>query len=73
MPHPLRGTAARVHAEAMTGPEPASRYAVPLDDLEAEVRVPLADQTSEQPSAPPDVTDAEQLDDRRQLRLAGGA
>jgi len=52
---------------------PGKKYAVSLDDLEATARVPLEDQTSEQPSAPPDITDAEQLDERRQFRLAGGA
>ena len=57
----------------MSGPEPTSRYAVPLDDLEAGARVPLEDQSSEQPASPPDVTDADKLDERRQLRLAGGA
>jgi hypothetical protein len=57
----------------MVGTEPENKYAVTLDDLEAAVRVPLEDQASEQPSDPPDLTDAEQLDERRQLRLAGGA
>ena len=57
----------------MTGSESESKYAVTLDALEAAIRVPLEDQTTEQPSAPPDLTDAEQLDERRQFRLAGGA
>jgi hypothetical protein len=53
--------------------EPEKKYAVTLDDLEAAARVPLEAQTSEQPSSPPDVTDGDWLDERRQLRLAGGA
>jgi hypothetical protein len=57
----------------MPGPRPDSPYAVTLDDLEATVRGPLEDQTSEQPAWAPDITDAEQLDERRQLGLAGGA
>ena len=65
--------ASRVDADDMSGPAPTPRYAVPLHDLEASVRVPPEEQTSEQPSAPRDLTDAEQLDAQRQLRLAGGA
>jgi hypothetical protein len=57
----------------MAAPDPDHKYAVTLDDLEAAVRVPLEDQSTEQPSAPPDLTDTEQLDERRQFRLAGGA
>jgi len=57
----------------MAAPDPATPYKVTLDDLEAAVRVPLEDLSSEQPSAPPDVTDADLLDARRQARLAGGA
>ena len=57
----------------MSGPEPATRYAVPLDELEATAHVPLENQTSEQPSGTPDLVDSEQLDERRQFRLAGGA
>jgi hypothetical protein len=57
----------------MADTAPGKNYAVPVDDLEATAHVPLEDQTSEQPSAPPDLTDSEQLDARRQARLAGGA
>ena len=66
MPHRWRRSPPRVHAGAMAGTEPENKYAVTLDDLEAAVRVPLEDQASEQPSDPPDLTDAEQLDERRQ-------
>jgi hypothetical protein len=73
MPHPLRRAQERVDADGMAAPDPANKYAVSLDDLEASTHVPLEDQTPEQPSAPADVSDAEQLEERRQFRLAGGA
>jgi hypothetical protein len=73
MPHRLRGRHRQAHAEGMAQSEPDNKYAVTLDDLEAAAHVPLEDQSREQPSAPPDLTDAEQLDERRQFRLAGGA
>ena len=57
----------------MAAPDPTKPYAVTLDDLEAAVHVPLEEQSSEQPSAPPDTTDTDLLDARRQARLAGGA
>ena len=57
----------------MADTQPESKYAIALDDLEAAARVPLEAQTSEQPSGPPDLSDADQLDERRQFRLAGGA
>ena len=50
-----------------------SPYAVPVDALEESVRVAPEDLSTEQPSSPPDVTDADWLDARRQARLAGGA
>ena len=62
-----------MHAGPVADTAPEKTYAVSLDDLEATAHVPLEDQTSEQPSAPPDLTDAEQLDARRQAGLAGGA
>ena len=57
----------------MAAPVPEKKYAITLDDLEADAHVPLEAQTSEQPAAPPDVTDGDWLDERRQARLAGGA
>lgn len=57
----------------MTGPEPENTYSVSLDELESTVHVPVEDQTTEQPAEPPDVTDGDWLDQRRQARLAGGA
>ncbi len=73
MPHGWCPGLPRVHAEVMAATVPENKYAVSLDDLEASTHVPLEDQTTEQQSAPPDVTDAEQLEERRQFRLAGGA
>jgi hypothetical protein len=73
MPHPLRDRRRQAHAEDMTGTESERTYAVSLDELESTVRVPVEDQTTEQPSEPPDVTDGDWLDQRRQARLAGGA
>jgi hypothetical protein len=57
----------------MARSEPDNKYAVTFDDLEAAARVPLEDQTTQQTAAPPDVTDDDWLDARRQARLAGGA
>jgi len=51
----------------------ASPYAVPAGALEKSARVAPEDLTTEQPSAPPDATDSDWLDARRQARLAGGS
>jgi hypothetical protein len=51
----------------------ASPYAVPVGALEESSRVAPEDLTTAQPSTPPDVTDADWLDARRQARLAGGS
>ena len=53
--------------------ERQSKYAVPLDELEAAVRVPLNDQVTEQAATGPVDDMAAWLDSRRQTRLAGGA
>lgn len=50
-----------------------NRYKVTLDQLERSVRVPVEDQVIEQPANPIAAGDADWDDERRQLRLAGGA
>ena len=54
----------------MTDAGTPNRYAIALDDLVDAVRVPVADQTTGQPTAVPAPEPDEQ---QRQLRLAGGA
>ena len=48
-------------------------YKVTLDQLERSVRVPVEDQVIEQPADPIAAGDSAWDDERRQLRLAGGA
>jgi hypothetical protein len=55
----------------VTDADVPSPYAVPLDDLVRAVRVPFAEQTAEQPTGP--VPEPAPDEERRQLRLAGGA
>lgn len=50
-----------------------NRYKVTLDQLERSVRVPVEDQVIEQPANPIAAGDSDWDDERRQLRLAGGA
>ena len=57
----------------MAGSSDENPYAVPVDALEESARVAAEDLTTEQPSTPPDLTDGDWLDARRQARLAGGA
>jgi hypothetical protein len=49
----------------------SSPYAVPLDDLVRAARVPFDEQTTEQPTGQVPASDPDE--ERRQLRLAGGA
>ena len=55
----------------MTGTEKPNRYAVRLEDVVDEVRVPVDEQTTQQPSAPVDAPGWDER--RRQNILAGGA
>jgi hypothetical protein len=55
----------------VTETAPPSPYAVPLDDLVRTVRVPFTEQTTGQTADPVPALDADE--ERRQLRLAGGA
>lgn len=50
-----------------------NRYKVTLDQLERSVHVPLEDQIIEQPSNPVAAGGSDWDEERRQLRLAGGA
>ena len=50
-----------------------NRYKVTLDELERTVRVPVEDQVSELPAAPIAAGESDWDNERRQLRLAGGA
>jgi hypothetical protein len=50
-----------------------NRYKVTLDQLERSVHVPLEDQIIEQPANPIVAGGSEWDDERRQVRLAGGA
>jgi hypothetical protein len=49
------------------------RYKVTVDQLERSVRVPVEDPIIEQPAKPIAAGDSDWDDERRQLRLAGGA
>jgi hypothetical protein len=55
-----------------TSGEP-NRYKVTLDQLERSVHIPVEDQIIEQPANPIGAGGSEWDDERRQLRLAGGA
>lgn len=48
-------------------------YKVTLDQLERTVRVPVEDQVIEQPATPIAAGESDWDNERRQLRLAGGA
>ena len=50
-----------------------NRYKVTLDQLERSVRVPVEDQGIEQPADPIAAGESDWDNERRQLRLAGGA
>ena len=50
-----------------------NRYKVTLDELERTVRVPVEDQVIEQPADPITAGESDWDNERRQLRLAGGA
>ncbi len=50
-----------------------NRYKVTLDQLERSVRVPVEDQVIEQPADPIAPGESDWDNERRQLRLAGGA
>jgi hypothetical protein len=50
-----------------------NRYKVTLDQLERSVRVPVEDQVIEQPADPIAAGESDWDNERRQLRLAGGA
>jgi hypothetical protein len=50
-----------------------NRYKATLDELERTVRVPVEYQVSEQPAAPSAAGESDWDNERRQLRLAGGA
>ncbi len=56
----------------MSGTQKQNPYAVTLDEPEKAVHVPVEDQATEQPGGPID-PDAGGDEDRRQLRLVGGA
>ena len=49
------------------------RYRVTIEQLEAAVHVPIEDQTIEHPANPVPEAGSDWDDERRQLRLAGGA
>ena len=57
----------------MPDAEKRSKYAVTLEELEREVRVPFEDQVTEQPGDPGADRETQWDEQRRQLRLAGGA
>ena len=50
-----------------------NRYKVTLDQLERTVRVPVEDHVIEQPAGPIAAGGSDWENERRQLRLAGGA
>jgi hypothetical protein len=50
-----------------------NRYRVTLDELERTVRVPVEDHVIEQPGDPITSGESDWDNERRQLRLAGGA
>jgi hypothetical protein len=55
----------------VTATGPPSPYAVPLDDLVRATRIPIDEQTTEQPTGRAPAPEPDE--DHRQLRLAGGA
>jgi len=59
--------------DTVDGHREPNRYKVTLDQLERSVRVPVEDQVIEQPAAPIAAGDSDWDNERRQLRLAGGA
>jgi SAM-dependent methyltransferase len=61
-------TATKGHEQRQSG-----RYRVTIDQLERSVHIPLEDQTIMQPAEPTAPAGSDWDDERRQLRLAGGA
>jgi hypothetical protein len=61
------------HVSTVDEEREPNRYKVTLDQLERSVHVPVEDQIIEQPANPIAAGGSDWDDERRQLRLAGGA
>jgi hypothetical protein len=61
------------HVDTVDEEREPNRYKVTLDQLERSVHVPVEDQIIEHPADPVAAGGSDWDDERRQLRLAGGA
>lgn len=61
------------HVDTVDDPDEPNRYKVTLDQLERSVHVPVEDHVIEQPAGSIAAGGSDWDEERRQLRLAGGA